>query len=117
MNLDITHFKQLLEKEKEMLLAQLSSLGQKDDANGTTWTAVQRESEDTADREDVASAIENLEDSETSIHSLETSLHEVEHALSKIQNGTYGLCEISNEPIELDRLEANPSARTCKAHL
>ncbi|MEK7091498.1 MAG: TraR/DksA C4-type zinc finger protein [Patescibacteria group bacterium] len=38
-------------------------------------------------------------------------------ALAKIDAGNYGLCEISQEPIELDRLEANPSARTCKKHL
>ena len=31
--------------------------------------------------------------------------------------GTYGSCEISGEAIEVERLEANPAARTCKAHI
>jgi RNA polymerase-binding transcription factor DksA len=31
-----------------------------------------------------------------------------------MENGTYGVCEKSGKPIELDRLMANPAARTCK---
>jgi len=28
----------------------------------------------------------------------------------------YGICEVSNEPIPLERLKANPSARTLIEH-
>ena len=38
-------------------------------------------------------------------------------ALERIEKGTYGICEVGNEEIEEDRLNANPAARTCKAHL
>ena len=41
----------------------------------------------------------------------------VDEALEKIEKGTYGICETGGEKIEEDRLEANPSARTCKAHM
>ena len=34
-----------------------------------------------------------------------------------IAAGTYGTCEVSGEQIEEDRLEADPAARTCKAHM
>ena len=40
----------------------------------------------------------------------------IEDALHKIESGTYGICEVSGEPIEQERLEANPAARTCTAH-
>jgi len=38
-------------------------------------------------------------------------LDEVEHALTKFDKGTYGLSELSNRPIPLDRLRAIPWAR------
>jgi DnaK suppressor protein len=40
-------------------------------------------------------------------------LREVEHALSKINNGSYGLCEDYDIPIERKRLEKMPWARLC----
>ena len=43
--------------------------------------------------------------------SLQEQLDEVEHALSKFETGTYGLCEVSGEPIPEARLEAMPATR------
>jgi len=34
------------------------------------------------------------------------------HALGKIKNGTFGICEKSANPIPVERLRANPIART-----
>ena len=39
---------------------------------------------------------------------------EVQHALEKLQTGSYGVCEKTGEQIPLDRLEANPLARTLR---
>lgn len=36
---------------------------------------------------------------------------EIDHALSKFAEGTYGICEVSGEPIPKERLEAIPWAR------
>jgi len=38
---------------------------------------------------------------------------EIDSALDKIANGTYGICEECDEPINEKRLEANPVARYC----
>lgn len=38
-------------------------------------------------------------------------LAEIRTALKKIKDGTYGICEESGEPIEQERLVANPLAR------
>lgn len=40
-------------------------------------------------------------------------LMEIDIALSRIENGTYGICEINGEPIPKARLEAIPWARYC----
>ncbi|TVP84159.1 MAG: molecular chaperone DnaK [Alkalicoccus sp.] len=42
----------------------------------------------------------------------EDELHDVEEALAKIEEGTYGICEVSGEEIPFERLEAVPTART-----
>ena len=39
------------------------------------------------------------------------TLHEVLDALQRIERGTYGICEITGEPIEAKRLNAIPWAR------
>jgi RNA polymerase-binding transcription factor DksA len=48
---------------------------------------------------------------------LEGRRTDVKEALDKIEEGRFGICEECGEKIEEDRLEANPSARTCKAHM
>jgi DnaK suppressor protein len=40
-------------------------------------------------------------------------LKEIEHALSKFEEGTYGLCEDTEEPIDEGRLNAAPYTRYC----
>lgn len=42
---------------------------------------------------------------------------EIERALSKMEDGTYGLCEISGEPIGYERLEALPATRYAIGHV
>lgn len=39
------------------------------------------------------------------------TLYEIEQALTRIRNGTYGVCEITGEQIEAERLSAVPWAR------
>ncbi|MGO1250363.1 TraR/DksA family transcriptional regulator [Psychrobacter sp.] len=44
------------------------------------------------------------------------SLIYVENALSRVENETYGECEVCAEPIEEKRLEALPYATLCMDH-
>ena len=44
------------------------------------------------------------------------SLIYVENALSRIENGTYGKCEVCGEQIEEQRLQALPYATLCMEH-
>ena len=61
--------------------------------------------------------VEELGSNKSILDSLEKQLKEINNALEKIGKGTYGICEISGEPIERDRLEANPAARTAKKYM
>jgi RNA polymerase-binding transcription factor len=40
-------------------------------------------------------------------------LVDLDDALRRLDDGTYGICEVCGEPIPGERLEARPSARTC----
>lgn len=42
---------------------------------------------------------------------LRSQLLEIEQALARMENGTYGICEETEEPIEQDRLRAIPWTR------
>ncbi|MGH9969394.1 MAG: PP2C family protein-serine/threonine phosphatase [Pyrinomonadaceae bacterium] len=44
-------------------------------------------------------------------------LAEVDEALQRIEVGTYGLCDFCHEPVETERLIANPLTRLCLDHL
>jgi RNA polymerase-binding transcription factor DksA len=46
------------------------------------------------------------------LEGLESELAEIEAALQRIDEGTYGVDEVTGEPIDPDRLEAVPTART-----
>jgi RNA polymerase-binding transcription factor DksA len=115
---DIQHFTDKLIREKKILEDELGTLGKKDPRAGEGWEATTGDMEvDRADENEVADKMEELEENQLILGQLEKQLVEVNSALEKIQNGTFGICTVCNEPVENDRLEANPSATTCKAHM
>jgi RNA polymerase-binding transcription factor DksA len=46
----------------------------------------------------------------------EESLRDIEAAFKRLENGTYGICPVCNEPIDDARLEAKPEAEFCVKH-
>jgi RNA polymerase-binding transcription factor DksA len=46
------------------------------------------------------------------LEALEVDLAEIEAALQRLDEGTYGVDEVTGEPIDPERLEALPAART-----
>jgi RNA polymerase-binding transcription factor DksA len=114
-----THtFKTILEKELARIEAELKTVGRKNDVNPSDWEATQSdEGVDAAESGEVADNMEAMDNNTAVMNQLEVQLRDITDALKKIEAGTYGICEISGEAIEEDRLEANPSARTCKAHM
>ncbi len=53
---------------------------------------------------------------DASLAAAETEVADVQHALGRLDDGTYGTCEICGDPIGDDRLAERPAARTCAAH-
>ena len=116
--IDTEHFKQKLLEEKTKLISELQTVGKVNPGNPDDWEPITGEKDgSTADPNDSADSIEEYEGNTALVNELEIQLKEINTALEKIEAGTYGICEISGHQIELDRLEANPSARTCKSHI
>jgi len=115
--IDFDYYKEKLEKEQERLISELKTVGRINPDNPNDWEPIPAEKEDRqADFNDMADGIESYEENTAILKQLEIELNEVKHALDRIEKGTYGVCEESNEAIEKERLEAYPAARTCKAH-
>ncbi len=104
-----------LEEEKALLESELITVGRKNPDRPGDWEATAGElNKDTAEIEERASEITNFEDRSAIGIELEERYNEILSALLRINNGTYGICAVCAQPIEHDRLNANPAARTCK---
>ena len=114
----MTNHKRKLEEEKESLLIQLAELGRINPDNVNDWEPVAAELNiDQAEIEERASEITSFEDRSAVEYELEAKLGQVNTALEAINNNSYGKCTVCMAPIEEARLEANPAAMTCKAHM
>lgn len=109
----VASFKQKLLEEKARLENEVSDIGIKNPDRANDWSAVVDEAKDvsTADKNELADAIEDLEENNAILTELEIQYRDVVAALARIEAGTYGLDEKTNEPIPVERLEANPAAR------
>lgn len=109
----INYFKEKLLAEKALLVDELNSMGRQDERGD--WSATPEPHQDVGDDGDEASLIQEFDSKVARLGSLEIKYRQVASALDRIDAGTYGVCIKSGNPIEEDRLEANPSAETCKA--
>jgi RNA polymerase-binding transcription factor DksA len=117
-DIDINFFKKSLEDELVVVERELNGIGHKNPDNKNDWEAESETDEvDSADSNEVADKFEDYEEHSAVIRELEIRRSDIKDALSKIEEGKYGMCEVSGDPIEEDRLIANPSARTCKQHM
>lgn len=115
--IDTSHFKTLLEDELAKLEAELKTVGRKNPDNPKDWEAKPADFDSTdPDENVVADAIEEYEGNAAILKQLEIRYNQVKNALARIEHNTYGICKISHEPIETERLEANPAAETCIEH-
>lgn len=94
-----------LESQRDQLAARVGEL-QADDLAET-------QDENFADGGQVAAEQDEIMSLATD---LRAQLNDVQHALGKLDAGTYGRCEICDEPIADERLEAMPAARYCITH-
>lgn len=103
-----------------MVEEQLRSMGRENPKVPGDWEATGGELETLSplqDSNEAADKLEEYEERREETDQLEIRLREINAAVEKIEKDTYGGCEACGSTIELERLEANPAARTCKAHL
>jgi RNA polymerase-binding transcription factor DksA len=118
--MDINHFKSKLEEELKLVQSELEKMGFAKSENGTTDWEVKKPEDmdiDEADESEVADKFEEMQGNEAMIDGLEGKFNDIKAALRRIEEGTYGVCKVCSQPIEEDRLEANPAADTCKTHM
>jgi len=118
MEIDTKHFKEKLEAELKAVEEELTHVGHINPTNPADWEPTPTQMDiNQADANERSDAVEEYETNSGVLKELEIRFNNIKLALQKIEDGTYGICEISGEPIEADRLEANPAARTNKANM
>ncbi|MCF7815772.1 MAG: TraR/DksA C4-type zinc finger protein [Candidatus Pacebacteria bacterium] len=116
--MEIDIYKVRLEQMKTELAEELKSIGIHNPDNPQDWIAVPEELDaEEPDANLAADAVEEWNERRALIATLEPRYNNIVAALARIDTKTFGLCETCENPIEEARLDANPSARTCIAHL
>lgn len=113
---DTNAYKVRLEEEKLKLEAEMATIARRNPASPGDWEAVDAEEGD-PDPNVQANKLENFAENVSLLKDLEARYDDVKDAIGRIDSGSYGICEVGGEEIEADRLEADPAARTCKAHM
>lgn len=116
--IDLKHFRDKLENELSLLVGELKTVGIINPDNPLDWIAKPSKIDTrSADLNDVADGYEAFEENAGVLKDLENRFGNVKSALKGIDDNSYGYCEVCKKPIEIDRLEANPAAKTCKKHM
>jgi DnaK suppressor protein len=113
-------FKQKLSEELVLVERELKTVGAQNPKNPADWEGKETEMDvmsATADSNEAADKLEEYAQNRAINDQLEIRYNDIKRALDKIAQEQYGVCEIGGEPIEIERLEADPAARTCKAHM
>jgi RNA polymerase-binding transcription factor DksA len=118
MTADTNNMKKQLEEELAAITEDLQGLGIHNPHVKEDWIATpEGVNVSEADPNVVADRSEDWAERRGTLDALETRYNNINRALAKIEKDAYGICEIGGEEIELDRLNANPAARTCKTHI
>ncbi len=112
---DYTH---ALQAELDALILELKSVGIHNPENPSEWIAVPDGVDASqSDSDLLADVVEEWDERAALVATLERRYNDITRALEKVNAGTFGNCEVCGAAIEPERLDANPSARTCKAHM
>ncbi|HEY2325876.1 MAG TPA: TraR/DksA C4-type zinc finger protein [Gaiellaceae bacterium] len=108
--LDFDEFRGLLEAERERLLRH-SARYQRE--NSGSLVDELDESAGTDNLGDFAAATYDREFADGIEEGVADTLRQIDAALKRIEDGTYGVCEICGKPIGADRLRAIPWTTRC----
>lgn len=106
-------FRRILEEERQRLLALIEELEHDREEARLTETSSEHSADPTS-TEGASMAFE-YEKELSIVNNAKDLLGKVEHALERMEEGSYGICEICGERIPTARLEALPYATLCVA--
>ncbi len=113
-------YKEKLEEELILLENELSSLGTKNPKTGDWEASVSlgtAQDDDHSDPNDNADDQEEFGERTAILSDLEIRYNNIKKALERIEKGTFGICEVSGNKIEEERLDANPASTRCIEHM
>jgi len=119
----IDELKTALEKERDLLTKELETIATPDPNLPGDWDIKHEEWEENeiTSEEELESGVnineidEDMKNKALSDH-LELRLKEINNALKRVEDGTYGICQVCQKEIPLERLKANPAASTDIEH-
>jgi RNA polymerase-binding transcription factor DksA len=115
---DKEQFKNKLQEEEKLLIEELKTVGRRNPANPKDWEAKPVDTNNrAADPNEVADGFEAYDENAGVLNELEIRLTNVQKALKKIEDNSYGTCEVCEKEIDKERLGANPAAATCRTHM
>ncbi len=115
---NLSKYKTILEEDLTLLTRELESVGRINPENKNDWEAIASDGNiDKAEMGERASEITDFEDRSSVEFTIEERSNKIKAALERMDGGTYGACAACKSQIEDARLEANPEATTCKAHM
>ncbi len=116
--MDPEHARQLIVSERERLETLVREQGNRDGNRQRQPRAAASRSSPRGDQHpgDIGTETFEREKDFSLLEQLEAEIGDLDAALRKIDEGTYGICEVCSKEIEPERLEAIPGARTCIEH-
>ena len=107
-----------LEAELVRLEGEMAKVGRKSPDAPEDWEATVTDADPTATEPDeLANKVEESDENQEILNALEISWRNTKRAMMKMVGDSYGTCEVCSAPIEVARLNINPAARTCVAHM
>jgi RNA polymerase-binding protein DksA len=111
--IDTADYRKRLEEEKERLLHAVGFLVKENPGSISDELGELAEGGTDNHLGDTATAMYDRELDDGLEESARDTLVEIDAALQRIEDGTYGICEVCGKPIGAERLSAIPWARLC----
>jgi len=114
--MDAEHTRQLIGSERERLESLVRERGAEGVGTESETETISELSSNDQHQGDLGTETFEREKDFSLLEQLEAEIGDLDTALRKIDEGTYGTCEICGRAIDPERLEAMPGTRTCIEH-
>ncbi|MEF3191323.1 MAG: RNA polymerase-binding protein DksA [Campylobacterales bacterium] len=101
---ELAYFEKILKERKEQIIRNITECAK--EINGLR-------DQELNDEGDVISASMDGMINEAISQQQQQELAEIDHALAKFRNNQYGICEMCEEEIDIERLKVKPHAKYC----